>query len=155
MRELFLKKSDVDGENLLTVIDPNDDSLLYVLTKRKESMTSEDYVVQTRTGGQAASVRVEHIMFTPARLPRVTVSMKNGGSFTLKKELEQLSDILCVEGEQLAIGGSPFSKHYELLRAGEVIADVTYKKPGKLIRIGSGADELTAILLALGIELAR
>lgn len=155
MRELLLKKSDVDGEDLLTVIDPADNNLLYVLTKRKESMISEDYAVQTEKGHETAAVRMEHIMFTPAKLPRVTVSMEDGKGFTIKKEIEQLTNVLYVEGEQLSIGGNPFSKHYKLLRGGAVIADVIYGEQGRLIQVEGRDDELLAVLLALGIELAR
>lgn len=155
MKELLLKKAVIDDVDSLVAVAPDDDRIAYALIRQKESLLTGSFTVQAGDGSDVASIKTEHVLFTPAKLPVLTVSLKDGGCFTVKKEIEQLCDAMHVEGEGLAIGGNPFSKHFKLLCNGKQIAEVVYGDVGESIRMEAEDYELMAVLFAMAVELAR
>lgn len=154
MSELLLKKTNT-GSAVVSIVKPTDDSIEYALIKQKESLLTVHFAVQSKFGDEIATIKMEHILFTPAKMPKLTITIKGGDSFVVKKEIEQLSDVINVEGGDLTIGGNPFSKQFELLRKGKCIAMISGNEEGKIIRIKDENYEKLVVLFALAIKLAN
>lgn len=157
MKKLLLKKADSDGENLFMIIDPSDSMAVYTLMKSKDSLLKECFTVRSESGDTVADIKREHILFTPAKLPKVTVSTKDGKRLIVKKEIEQLCDTISIEGGDLAITGDPFSDHFELLCADQCAATLSRMSDSEASYCvyADENDELLIILFAFAIELVK
>ena len=93
-------------------------------------------------------------MFTPAKMPKLTVTSKDGKHFIVKREIEQLRDIINIEGEDLSIKGDLFSENFELMCKDQCIASFIYDKTEKRIRADEDY-ELLAVLFAFALELVK
>lgn len=154
MRKLMLQKDSTDGKIVFSVADAASGEIVYALEKTKESILSECFMVWSESGSEVAAVKREHVLFTPAKLPKVTVFMKDGRSFAVKKEMEQLTDVIRVEGEAVTVKGTVFSEQFELLCEDKCIAAYTYKDR-KLVFEVDETEELLAVLFAFAVTLAR
>lgn len=155
MRDLLLKNMDMKGEPLLVMEDTVDGSIAYSLMKEKESVLTDTFTVQSKTGGTVAQIKREHILFMPAKLPKLTVTTEDGIRFTVKKEMEQLTDTILVEGENLEFKGELYSKHFQLLCSGQCIGTYACDGTGCRVSAAEGQDGLRAVLAAFALELAR
>ena len=147
MRELLLERA--------CVREASTGAVVYTLTPQKEAMLSENFTVQSKLAGAVADIKKEHVLFTPAKLPKVTVSMKEGAGFCLKRELEQLTDVLKVDGADLSVKGDPLTSQFELRHKDQSVADFHYGDAGKMISVKEACDELLIVLFAFAVELAR
>ena len=154
MKEFLLEKTNTDGEVTLSAVGQDSSDAVYTLLKKKDSLLTESFTVQSKSGGDVADIKMEHILLTPARLPKLTISTKKGKSFIVKKEMEQLADVIHIEGESLTIRGETFSEHFELLCGDRCIAEYTYDGTKKAISTDE-EDELTAVLFAFALELSK
>lgn len=152
MNELLLKTTGTDGKSHLSVVEPSDGSPVYTLTQKKDSLLKESFVIQSGSGDEVASIKMEHILFTPGKMPKLTLSTKDGKHFVVKKEIEQLRDIIRIEGEGLSVKGDLYSEHFELLCGDQCIAAFTYDDAGKMIRADENY-ELIAVMFAFALEL--
>ena len=154
MRKLILQKENTNGEILFSVVDTISGETEYTLVKTKESMLAESFTVQSKSGGDVAEIRKEHILFTPAKLPKVTVFHKGGGSFIVKKEMEQLTDVIRVEGGGLAVKDTVFSERFELQCDDKRIAIFAFQNKVLSFEVNEN-EELLAVLFAFAVTLAR
>lgn len=155
MKKLLLKKIDLDGKEALSIVEPADGDAAYALVRQKESLLKDMFIVRSKLGEEVATIKMEHILFTPAKLPVFTISTKNGERFIVKKEIEQLSDVINIEGEGLAIKGNPSSERFELLCSGRCIAAFIYNDEGKQIFVEDGNYEFLAVAFAFALKLAN
>lgn len=154
MKELLLKKATSNSDNPLSIVDPSDYSVIYSLLPKNEALLTKYFVIQSKSGDPVADIKMEHVMFTPGKMPKLTLSAKDGRHFIVKKEIEQLSDAINVVGENLSVRGNLFSGHFELICQNECIADFNYTDTSKLIRADENY-ELLAIMFAFAVELVK
>lgn len=151
MKELLLKKAPVDDKIILSIINCISESMEYVLTQEGETLLAERFIVKSED--EIATIKMEHVLFTPAKMPKLTISIKNGSSFVIRKDIEQLSDVINVDGTNVYIVGNPFSREFELWCKDKRIARISKGSDGIRIDIEDEHYETIIVLFAFAVKL--
>lgn len=152
MRELLSKKT--ENIQIPFVMESAEHNVCYLLCFQKESSVARRYMIQSENGKEVAKINYTHILFEPAKMPRIEIFGNDGTKVTVKKEIEQLKDTIKVLGEDFAVHGDIYSENFELLYKGECIAAFRWQGPRICVSADS-ENEILAAAIAFAIELAK
>lgn len=149
-QDFLLKKQRSEGSSVLYTMKALDSESAYTVTRKKESLLTKSFVIQSGTGEETASVLFKHVVFEKVSLPTLKVTCKTGKKFIVKRDMELLSYLIKIEDEQLKLKGNPYSGSFELFHQEDCIAKVSSDDKDTFVSINETAETLaTAAVLTI------
>lgn len=139
---------------MLYIVETTDGKTCYTLVKQEETLLTKNFTVESNIEGKIANINCKHILFEKVNMPKLEVSCKDGESFIVRKEMEQLVYTVKVYDGELAISGDVYSNKFELIHKGNTIAILKCDKENVLISVDDENESL-AVTVALAIEVAK